>query len=218
VNQVHFASYYRWLVAIRYWGLPRQFGEPVLDIGAGDGYFLSQLQAAGKVGVDIAVAESPLAPMVQAKAQRLPFPASTFGHVLAFDVLEHVLDDRTLLVNIERVLRPGGILWLSTPAHRFRVFPGGAVQNRLCRSWGHVRQGYSASDLVARLPGNMEGAFFYWNEPVFRVLYLALKALDQVRPAWTPQFIRWIAGLDARYRKGESGHLFARVVKLGVDA
>ena len=48
----------------------------------------------------------------------LPFPDGFFGAVLAFEVLEHVEDDETLLAEIARVLRPGGLFVMSTPVHR----------------------------------------------------------------------------------------------------
>ncbi len=211
MSSVHFASRYRWIVATHYWELPQQFDESVLDVGADDGYFLSQIQAPFKVGVDILVRESRLAPLIGADARRLPFADNAFGYVFAFDLLEHVSDDRGLLADVERVLRPGGTLWLSTPASRFMVFPGGPLQKRLHRSWGHVRRGYSADDLVARLSGNMEADFFYWNEPFYRLLYVLLKAMTHVSSTWTLWLVRWLAAVDACFRKGESGHLFAQL-------
>jgi SAM-dependent methyltransferase len=48
----------------------------------------------------------------------LPFPDAFFGAVLAFEVLEHVEDDASLLDEIARVLRAGGLFLMSTPVHR----------------------------------------------------------------------------------------------------
>lgn len=48
----------------------------------------------------------------------LPFPDGFFGAVLAFEVLEHVVDDEALLDEIARVVRPGGLFVMSTPVHR----------------------------------------------------------------------------------------------------
>lgn len=43
---------------------------------------------------------------------RLSFPAGSFDHVLSFDVLEHIPDYRAALLEVARVLRPGGrFLW-----------------------------------------------------------------------------------------------------------
>lgn len=48
---------------------------------------------------------------------RLPFADSSFDLVAAFDVLEHARDERALLDEVERVLRPGGLFVASVPAH-----------------------------------------------------------------------------------------------------
>jgi SAM-dependent methyltransferase len=211
---MHFAAYYRWVVATRYWSLPRRFEEAVLDIGANDGYFLSQVQAPRKIGVDIAPARATYIPLIQADAQKLPFPAEAFGHVFAFDIIEHVVDDRALLADVVRVLAPDGVLWLSTTAQKFTIFPGGALQERLHQGWGHVRRGYTGDGLISRLPDEKtEITLFLWDESFFRAFYLPLKALFGAVPGLVLRIIPWIAAVDAHHREGESGHLFARIVK-----
>jgi SAM-dependent methyltransferase len=213
VKRVHFASYYRWIVATRYWALPSELDGPVLDLGANDGYFLSQIQAPVKIALDLAATEQPLSPLIKADARRIPFADHAFRHVFAFDLLEHVSDDGALLADVDRVLGPGGTLWISTPASRFTVFPGGVVQQRLHESWGHVRRGYSAGDLAELLPWMEKVHIYHWNEPIFRLFYLGLKILHQICPTCVSRLIRWVAALDARWRGGESGHLFASAVK-----
>ena len=44
----------------------------------------------------------------------LPFETGTFDLVMAWDILEHV-DDKALVAEIVRVLRPGGVLLCSVP-------------------------------------------------------------------------------------------------------
>jgi len=41
---MHFASYYRFLVATRGLKLPRRYHEPLLDIGTGQGHWLSMIE------------------------------------------------------------------------------------------------------------------------------------------------------------------------------
>ncbi len=48
---------------------------------------------------------------------RLPFGDGTLDLVAAFDALEHARDERAVLDEIERVLRPGGLFVASVPAH-----------------------------------------------------------------------------------------------------
>lgn len=100
----------------------------LLDVGCGTGPLLVAAAGhfAGLVGVDIAfrwlvVAKKRLAeagldlPLICACAEALPFPDGTFDRVAADSVLEHVNDQRRVLAECYRVLRPGGLLCVSTP-------------------------------------------------------------------------------------------------------
>lgn len=48
-------------------------------------------------------------------AERLPYPDAHFDAVVLLDVLEHVADERAVVAEIARVLRPGGLLVVSVP-------------------------------------------------------------------------------------------------------
>ncbi len=48
---------------------------------------------------------------------QLPFPHERFDLVAAFDVIEHVDDDRRVFGELARVLKPGGVLLCSVPLH-----------------------------------------------------------------------------------------------------
>src|SRR5476649_997543 len=47
----------------------------------------------------------------------LPFADATFDLVAAFDVVEHVQNDRRVFAELTRVLKPGGRLIFSVPLH-----------------------------------------------------------------------------------------------------
>ena len=47
----------------------------------------------------------------------LPFADDTFDAVVAGEVIEHIENDGLALSEAARVLRPGGVLALSVPAH-----------------------------------------------------------------------------------------------------
>ncbi len=88
-----------------------------------------------------------------ADATRIPFADDSFDAVTMFDVIEHIPDDAGAMAEVFRVLRPGGVVLISTPNERWR-FPYYAVMKPLCPSeeqmfaeWGHVRRGYSTSQL-----------------------------------------------------------------------
>jgi SAM-dependent methyltransferase len=100
----------------------------LLEVGCGTGALLVAAAGhfAGLVGVDIAfrwlvVARKRLAeagldlPLICACAEALPFPDGAFDRVAADSVLEHVGDQRRVLAECYRVLRPGGLLCVSTP-------------------------------------------------------------------------------------------------------
>src|SRR5206468_4234986 len=46
---------------------------------------------------------------------RAPYEAQSFDVVIATEILEHIIESAELLLQIRRVLRPGGLLWATTP-------------------------------------------------------------------------------------------------------
>lgn len=96
-----------------------------LDLGCGDGR-LSELVEAGSLTLadvsEVALARArarlPDATAVTLEPDApLPLPDNAFDLVLCAETLEHVRDVQLLLSEVRRVLRPGGRLALTTPAH-----------------------------------------------------------------------------------------------------
>ena len=96
-----------------------------LDLGCGDGRLGAALDAAALTAADVS-------PVALARAARrlpgarvaelepdapLPFADGSFDLVLCAETLEHVRDVQLLLSEARRVLRPGGRLAVTTPAH-----------------------------------------------------------------------------------------------------
>ena len=52
------------------------------------------------------------------KVSSLPFSDAMFDLVCALDIIEHVDDDDSALSELVRVIRPGGLLLISTPLHQ----------------------------------------------------------------------------------------------------
>jgi len=102
-------------------------GERVLDLGAGDGAFATELLAAGCEVVAVDVAEEALrrarerVPGLNARhadeGGPLPLDEDSVDVVWAGEVLEHVADVVGLLAEVRRVLRWGGTLLVTTPYH-----------------------------------------------------------------------------------------------------
>ncbi len=93
-------------------------GSWVLDAGAGQGRFKPEFLHTHYVGVDLAVGDptwdySKLDAICDLK--HLPFPSKVFNAILCIQVLEHIQDPLEVLRELERVLRPDGLLFLSAP-------------------------------------------------------------------------------------------------------
>jgi ubiquinone/menaquinone biosynthesis C-methylase UbiE len=104
--------------------LIRRYGKaPFLDAGCGTGLNLRNLPP-GSTGIDInprnlalVAARLPKHDVVLADLEAMPFADASFETVLCTEVLEHVPDIAKAIAEIRRVLRPGGVLIGSTPAH-----------------------------------------------------------------------------------------------------
>ncbi len=104
-------------------------GEQVLDLGCGGGKFTSWMSQAGYTaqGMDISRNALEMAkrnnPDVSYKLLEpdgsIPAPDGTFAAVWCTEVIEHILDIHVFLSEVRRVLKPGGILILTTPYHGF---------------------------------------------------------------------------------------------------
>ncbi len=100
----------------------------ILEIGCGTGYVLKGLADFPKFrlsGADIyleglkyAKKRVPASQFIQLDATRLPFEAE-FDVVGAFDTLEHIEQDLTVMQNIYKALKPAGFFFISVPQHRF---------------------------------------------------------------------------------------------------
>lgn len=95
-----------------------------LDLGCGDGRLTAELDAEELVAADVsavalarAARRVPRARLVELEPDApLPLEDSAFDLALCAETLEHVRDVQLLLSELRRVLRPGGMLALTTPA------------------------------------------------------------------------------------------------------
>lgn len=107
---------------------PHLKGQPlmILDAGCGTGGILAELGSLGTVTALDPVHEAALfcsrrrvERLVQGSVVELPFADGVFDLVTSLDVIEHVDDDLSALREMRRVLKPGGLLLLTVPAHMF---------------------------------------------------------------------------------------------------
>ncbi len=137
------------------WALQRYaagFGS-LLEVGCGTGYVLQGIAAAfpqarlvaseaETEGLRFAAQRVPGAEFLQMDARRMPYEQE-FDVVGAFDVIEHIGEDETVLAQMRRALRPGGSLLLTVPQHPFLWSEYDARAH-------HVRR-YTAAELRQKL-------------------------------------------------------------------
>jgi glycosyltransferase involved in cell wall biosynthesis/2-polyprenyl-3-methyl-5-hydroxy-6-metoxy-1,4-benzoquinol methylase len=95
--------------------------------------------------------------LVRCDALALPFPAGEFDWVIAVEVIEHVREPARLLEEINRVLRPGGRLLLTTPNRLQYLRPWRprwfalALRGRIVLEPSHARE-FCDRELLALFP------------------------------------------------------------------
>jgi SAM-dependent methyltransferase len=100
-------------------------GADALEIGTGTGGMLHALLQRGLRARGVEINPALIADSVKWYGQlpveavsgvTLPFQAASFDLVVSFDVLEHIRDSDAHLMEVSRVLRPGGRYLIQTPS------------------------------------------------------------------------------------------------------
>lgn len=127
--------------------LPFCRDREVLDCASGEGYGSHQLASAARhvVGVDVsrdavlharAAYRAPNLAFLAGSADGLPLRSASRDVVVSFETIEHTLRQEPMADELRRVLRPGGLLILSTPDRKYWSDAG--VRNPY-----HVRELYA---------------------------------------------------------------------------
>lgn len=145
----------------------------------------------------------------------------SFDLITAFDVLEHIVDDRAAVADLVRALVPGGHLLVHVPRDRWLTRSGAVHAVSDEEAWrinvGHVRQGYSPEKMRALLEasgltvvdvaawlgrwGTLAHEFYARVETPAALRLLSLPITDAC------------AALDRRARTPDGNTVYARAVK-----
>lgn len=153
--------------------------DSILEIGCGTGSVLSALgrRFPGAAlhgseifvdGLDVAAARAPDAELMQMDARAIPF-RDEFAVIGAFDVLEHIEEDSEVLAEMRAALRPGGLVVVSVPQHRWMWSAADDYAH-------HVRR-YTARELRAKVE---TAGFEVLRETSFVSLLLPMMAFSRM--------------------------------------
>ena len=116
----------------------------ILDIGCNGSDFHSYIEKTHKevYGMDIEVTNYRLN-MVKADAHYIPFKEKSFDCVFAGEIIEHLIDPATFLKEIERILKNGGLLVLTTPnihswAYMKAILRGRKRKEKFSEKFDHI--------------------------------------------------------------------------------
>lgn len=137
------------------WALRKYFPgfDSLLEVGCGTGYVLSGIADAFPnahmtgseiytAGLSFAAKRLPGVELLQMDARKFPY-AAEFDVVAAFDVIEHILEDKLVLQNFYHAIKPGGGCLITVPQHQWL--------------WSHVdeaachKRRYSVTDLHTKV-------------------------------------------------------------------
>lgn len=204
-------------------------GDMVLDIGCGNARDIVPILEAGAsiVGVDlsegmIAQARLDLAAAGQhgavlevGDASRLRFADASFDKVLCSEVIEHIPDADAAIGEMARVLKPGGMLVISTPNRRsWYGFDRYVVWSALLRRrWNHPFDNWRTMPelrgLLERHGFEVAGPATVCYLPGFLLTYFLPRSLQRVAVAGTSL----LAPAASRLAPGHGYLLVASAIK-----
>lgn len=128
--------------------------DKILDVGCGDGYYLYLLSNLGNfnlTGID-SDKKALIAANIQVKNKNMkliledimsmPFKDESFDKIICSEVLEHLDNDKSALIEMKRVLKKNGVLCITVPHWNFPFFwdPVNYVLQRVLKT--HIKNGF----------------------------------------------------------------------------
>lgn len=114
----------------------------ILDIGCATGFFLDAARQRGwdPYGVELSEYSSGIARrkiggdrIITGRVEEAAFNDAAFDAIIMTDVIEHVCDVRSFLLEVTRILKPGGVISITTPN------PASLSCRLLGKNWPHYK-------------------------------------------------------------------------------
>lgn len=182
-------------------------GTTVLDAGAGEGYGSAMIAEVAKSVTAIDLEEPVLARAtkrygfdgVLGNLVALPLADSTIEAVVSMQTIEHLHSPVDFVSECARVLRPGGLVVISTP-NRLTFSPGGAIRNPF-----HTFE-FSPADLDSLMRRfftdvSMWGVVHGWKLRAWEVRHrepLSERLIHDPAPSWSPSFRKMVHGVTEK--------------------
>jgi SAM-dependent methyltransferase len=118
-------------------------GGNIIELGSGEGYGIQLLAPLAKHYLAVDKFDTNISGHANVEFRKQLLPSLTgiadnsFDFAVSFQVIEHIQDDKAFVSEIHRVLKPGGVLLLSTPNKPMS----------LTRNPWHIRE-YTAAELA----------------------------------------------------------------------
>ncbi len=98
-------------------------GRSMLDVGCSTGFFLDEAKKRGwqVQGVELSLWAAGIArekfgiEVINSTLKQANLPDNSYDIIVLHDTIEHVFDPRDLLVEIRRILKPSGVVYINTP-------------------------------------------------------------------------------------------------------
>lgn len=164
-------------------------GLDVLDVASGEGYGAALLAQVARSVVGVEIAEEtvghanaaygvPGLTFLQGDARRIPCADASFDAVVSFETLEHFYEHDEFMAEVRRVLRPGGLLILSSP-ERDVYSPAGGTPNPY-----HVHE-LTHAEFSALLGKNFAHVAMYAQRPLLGSALIAEELPAEAAPLLT---------------------------------
>lgn len=179
-----------------------------LDVGCGTGMFMRELgRERFACGLDL----SPLAlsycrddglqNLVNASCDSIPFADNTFSLISLLDIVEHTPDDSSVMKEVYRICKPGGLVLITVPAvmtlwsshdeahHHKRRYTRQQLAS-LCQASGFSLLRLTYTNFFIFLPVLL-------RRTIFRKLFAREGSDLKAAPPWLNRFLRWLYEIES---------------------